>query len=86
MRSSCGGCRVIMRNGVLLPGMVMPALPPPPPDPHPNAIIQQMREEWNMHIIAWEAVWDQRPRWQFRRETGHWRDPGAAPRRTAEPA
>jgi len=28
-----GRCRLIMQNGVLLPGMAMPAFGPPPPDP-----------------------------------------------------
>ena len=57
MKRLCGRCRVIMRDGVLLPGMIMPALPPPPPDPHPNKRVQQMRDAWDMRIIAWEGVW-----------------------------
>ncbi len=73
-----GQCRIIMRDGVLLRGMEMPALWPPPPDPHPNPFIQTMRDAWDMRIIAWGAVWDQRPRWLVRRETAHWRDPNVA--------
>jgi hypothetical protein len=69
-----GQCRIIMRDGVPLPGMTLPALGPPRPDPHPNPIVQAMRDAWNMKIIAWDAVWDQRPRWLLRREAGHWRD------------
>jgi DNA primase len=42
MRRVHGHCKVIMRDGVLLPGMKMPALPPPPPDPHPNRAVQRM--------------------------------------------
>jgi len=57
MRRLCGRCRVIMRDGVLLPGMIMPVLPPPPADPHPNKRVQQMRDAWDMRIIAWEGVW-----------------------------
>ena len=49
-----------MRNGVLMPGMTMPALGPPPPDPHPDQRVQEMREEWDMQIIAWDGVFDQR--------------------------
>ena len=76
MVEDCGCCRVIMQNGVLLPGMTMPALGPPPPDPHPNRVIQRMRDAWNLHIISWEAVWHMRqPRWLYRRAGDHWRDP-----------
>lgn len=68
MRRSCGGCRVIMRDGVLLPGMAMPVLGPPPPDPHPDKKIQQMRDAWDMRIIAWDGVWPDgvRPRFVVR--------------------
>lgn len=64
--------RVIMCDGVLLPGMTMPVLGPPPLDPHPNKAIQQMRDAWDMRIIAWEAVWPggMRPRILMRR-AGH---------------
>ena len=57
MRRLCGRCRIIMRDGVLLPGMIMPVLPPPPADPHPNKRVQQMRDAWDMRIIGWEGVW-----------------------------
>jgi hypothetical protein len=53
-------CRVIMQNGLLLPGMTMPVLGPPPPDPHPNRKIQAMRDAWCLKIIGWEAVAGQR--------------------------
>ncbi len=46
-----------MRGGVLLPGMTMPALGPPPPDPHPDKRVQGMRDAWDMRIIGWEGVW-----------------------------
>ncbi len=55
-----GRCRVIMRDGVLLPGMAMPALGPPPPDPHPNPAVQRLREAWNLKIIAWHGVFNLR--------------------------
>ena len=62
-----GRCRVIMVGGVLLPGMAMPTLPPPPPDPHPNKWVQRMREEWDMRIIAWDGVFMRhRPRLERR--------------------
>ena len=51
-----GCCRVIMRDGVLVPGMTMPVLGPPPPDPHPNVAVQRLREAWNMNIISWDSV------------------------------
>ncbi len=61
---------VIMSNGVLQPGMVMPALAPPPPDPHPNKAVQRMRDAWDMRIIGWDAIWrNVRMRPQMRR--GH---------------
>jgi hypothetical protein len=41
-----------MRAGVLLPGMAMPKLPPPPADPHPNPEVQAMREAWDLRFIA----------------------------------
>jgi hypothetical protein len=68
VRRSGGGCRVIMRDGVLLPGMVMPVLGPPPPDPHPNKKIQRMRDAWDMRIVAWDGVWPDgvRPRFVVR--------------------
>jgi hypothetical protein len=47
---------VIMSNGVLQPGMVMPTLPPPPPEPHPDRTVQRMRDAWNMNIIGWDAI------------------------------
>ena len=50
-----GRCRIIMLDGVLLPGMVMPVLGPPPPDPHPNPAVQRMRDAWDLRIIAWYA-------------------------------
>jgi hypothetical protein len=46
-----------MRGGVLVPGRTMPALRPPPPDPHPNKKIQAMRDAWDMRIISWEGIW-----------------------------
>ena len=46
-----------MRDGVLQPGMSMPALSAPPPDPHPDKRVQAMRDAWDMRIIAWDAVW-----------------------------
>ncbi len=55
-----GACRIIMRNGVLMPGMSMPVLGPPPPDPHPNAAVQRLREAWNLNIIAWDGVFSRR--------------------------
>jgi hypothetical protein len=74
--SDDGRCNIILQNGVLMPGMSMPVLGPPPPDPHPNQVIRRMRDAWNLHIIAWEAVWDARqPRWERRRAADHWRDP-----------
>ncbi len=73
-----GQCRIIMQDGVLLPGMVIPALGPPPLDPHQNPFIQAMRDAWDMRIIAWGAVWDQRPRWLIRRDAGHWREANVA--------
>ena len=77
-----GRCRLIMQNGVLLPGMAMPVLGPPPPDPHPNPVIERMRDTWNLHIIAWEAVFDARlPRWLRRRAADHLRDPNPDPAR-----
>ena len=64
-----GQCRIIMRDGVLLPGMTMPALGPPPPDPHPNAAVQRLRDAWDMRIIAWYDG----PRYTVRREVvAHW--------------
>ena len=57
MRRSYSGCRVIMRDGVLLPGMAMPVLPPAPADPHPDKRVQAMRDAWDMRIIAWDSVW-----------------------------
>jgi hypothetical protein len=52
-----GPCVVIMQSGVLLPGMVMPRLGPPPPDPHPDKRIQEMREAWDLRIVEWAGVW-----------------------------
>lgn len=49
-----------MRDGVLQPGMSMPALLTPPPDPHPDKRVQAMRDAWDMRIIAWDAVWPKR--------------------------
>jgi len=46
-----------MRDGVLQPGMSMPALSAPPPDPHSDKRVQAMRDAWDMRIIAWDAVW-----------------------------
>ncbi len=75
--SDDGRCRIIMRDGVLLPGMVMPVLGPPPPDRHPNAAIQRLREAWCLKIIDWEAVFGLgRPMVPVRRLLAdHWRDP-----------
>jgi hypothetical protein len=79
--SEGGQCRIIMRDGVLLPGMTMPVLGPPPPDPHPNPKVQAIRYAWCLKIIGWEAVFGARqPRFQHRRAADHWRDPNA-PRR-----
>ena len=68
MRRSYSGCRVIMRDGVLLPGMAMPVLPPAPADPHPDKRVQAMRDAWDMRIIGWEGVWPDgvRPRFLTR--------------------
>jgi hypothetical protein len=55
-----GACRIIMRNGVLMPGMSMPVLGPPPSDPHPNAAVHRLREGWNLNIIAWDGVFCRR--------------------------
>jgi len=62
------GCKVIMRDGVLLPGMKMPELEPPPPDPHPDKRVQAMRDAWDLRIIAWDGVWPDgvRPRFVTR--------------------
>jgi len=72
-----GRCQIIMRGGVLLPGMAMPVLGPPPPDPHPNPVIQRMREAWCLKIIDWEGVFGHgRPMVPVRRVLAdHWRDP-----------
>ena len=72
-----GKCRIIMRDGVLLPGMAMPILGPPPPDPHPNPAVQRLREMWNLKIIDWEGVFGLgRPMLPVRRVLAdHWRDP-----------
>lgn len=61
-------CKVIMRDGVLLPGMKMPELGPPPADPHPDKRVQAMRDAWDMRIIAWDGVWSDgvRPRFVTR--------------------
>ena len=72
-----GRCQIIMRGGVLLPGMTMPVLGPPPPDPHPNAAVQRLREAWCLKIIDWEGVFSLgRPMVPVRRTLAdHWRDP-----------
>ena len=77
-----GQCRIIMRDGVLLPGMAMPILGPPPPDPHPNPVVQRLREAWCLKIIDWEGVFGLgRPMVPVRRVLAdHWRDPNT-PRR-----
>ena len=77
-----GRCQIIMRDGVLLPGMTMPVLGPPPPDPHPNPVVQRLREAWCLKIIDWEGVFGLgRPMVPVRRVLAdHWRDPNA-PRR-----
>ena len=63
-----GQCRIIMHDGTLLPGMRMPVLAPPPPDPHPNPAVQRLREAWNLDIIAWEGVFNRaRPMMAARR-------------------
>jgi hypothetical protein len=69
MRRNYGDCKVIMRNGTLLPGMQMPALGPPPRDPHPDKRVQAMRDAWDMRIIGWEGIWPDgvRPRFLARR-------------------
>ncbi len=66
-----------MRDGVLLPGMAMPVLGPPPSDPHPNAAVQRLREMWNLNIIAWDGVFNlRRPMMAARRIlVDYWRDP-----------
>jgi hypothetical protein len=56
-RRNRGSCKVIMREGVLLPGMKMPELGPPPPDPHPDKRVQTMRDAWDLRIIGWDGVW-----------------------------
>ena len=61
-----GCCRVIMRDGVLVPGMTMPVVGPPPPDPHPNVAVQRLREAWNMNIIAWDGVFSYDGPWRRR--------------------
>ena len=68
VRRERSSCKVIMRDGVLLPGMVMPVLGSPPPDPHPDKRVQQMRDAWDMRIIGWEGVWPDgvRPRFLTR--------------------
>ena len=57
-----------MRAGRLLPGMKMPELGPPPPDPHPDKRVQAMRDAWDMRIIALEGAWPDgvRPRFLTR--------------------
>ena len=76
--SEDGRCQIIMQDGVLLPGMVMPLLGPPPPDPHPNPELQAIRDAWCLKIIAWEAVFDARsPRFMYRPAADRWRDPNA---------
>lgn len=55
-----GQCRIIMRDGMLLPGMTMPVLGPPPPDQHPNPAVQRLRDAWNLNIIASDGVFDLR--------------------------
>ncbi|HZT29520.1 MAG TPA: hypothetical protein VE999_03770 [Gemmataceae bacterium] len=74
-----GQCRIIMRDGLLLPGMTMPVLGPPPPDPHPNAAVHRLRETWNLNIIAWEGVFNlRRPMTTARRILPDlWRGPNA---------
>lgn len=74
MRREAGDCKVIMRDGVLLPGTKMPALGPPPADPHPDKRVQAMRDAWDMRIIGWEGVWPDgvRPRFGPRRVAGAW--------------
>ena len=47
---------IIMRDGILMPGMAMPKLGPPPADPHPNRRVQSMREAWDLRFIAWEGI------------------------------
>ena len=73
MRSIRSRCRVIVRSGMLMPGMVMPTLGPPPPDPHPNRKIQEMREAWDLRIISWEGIWPDgvRPGFHARRQGMH---------------
>ena len=75
MANGDGRCQIIMRDGVLLPGMTMPVLGPPPPDPHPNPVVQRMRETWNLGIIAWDGVFSYaRPMTAARRVLpGFWR-------------
>lgn len=79
MAGEDGRCRIIMRAGVLRPGMSMPVLGPPPPDPHPNPKVQRMRDAWCLKIISWEAVLlANRPTYKVYRPTAdHWRDPNA---------
>ena len=64
---------MIVRSGMLMPGMVMPTLGPPPPDPHPNRKIQEMREAWDLRIISWEGIWPDgvRPGFHARRQGMH---------------
>ena len=60
VRPELGGepeCKVIMRNGALLPGMAMPLLGPPPADPHPSKRVEEMRLQWDLRVIDWDGVW-----------------------------
>ena len=45
-----------MSGGLLLPGMLMPTLGPPPPDPHPDKRVQALRDLWDLRIIGWDGV------------------------------
>jgi hypothetical protein len=54
-----------MRDSVLLPGMALPRLSAPPPEPHRDKVVQNMRETYDMRIIAWDGVWQNGRRPQF---------------------
>ena len=76
MASDGSQCRIIMRDGVLLPEMTLPVLGPPPP----NLVFQRLREAWCLKIIDWEGVFGLgRPMAPVRRVLAdHWREPNAA--------
>jgi hypothetical protein len=75
--SDDGRCQIIMRDGVLLPGMTMPVLGPPPPDPSSDsarrgASRSSIGREPSALVARWAPV--------RRVLADHWGDPHA-PRR-----